>query len=83
MFASFKKIASVVTGLVLGAVASAITVSNGAVSFDAGDNSSMNSAVSNSISNLWAGFEFILPYVGIAVGILFVIGMAKKLTKGR
>lgn len=74
---------SAVAGLALGLMASAITVSNGEVTFGASDNTAMNSAVSNSVSNLWAGFQFILPYVGIAVGILFVISMAKKLTKHR
>lgn len=71
------------SALVLAALASALTVTNGEVTFDTADNTAMNTAVSNGLSNLWAGFQFVLPYLGIAVGVIFVLAVGRKLVKGR
>ena len=74
---------AIATATVTSVIASALTVTNGSVNFDTADNTIMNQAVSNSIGNLWNGFMFVLPYVGIAVGVILVIALAKRLIKGR
>lgn len=63
---------------------SAIGITNGAVTFDAADTTALDAGVSNGIGNLWAGFTFILPYVGLFLGLSLVIGIVmSKMSRGR
>ncbi len=78
----FKKIASVFAFLMLWLMSLALTVSSWAVTFEAADSASLDSWVGNAIWNLWAGFSFVLPYLGVFLGIALVLGIVmQRLTR--
>ncbi len=60
-----------------------ITFTGGLVDFEAADNTAIETGVTNGLSNLWAGFSFILPYLGIAAGVIMVIAFGMWLARGR
>lgn len=57
----------------------ALTVTNGKTEFGSWDHQVVEQAIENSVTNLWSGFMFILPYMGIAVGILLVFAIGRKM----
>lgn len=71
-------------GILVSLITSAITVTNGAVTFGTDDATALDSGVGNAIGNLWAGFSFVLPYLGVFLGIALVLGVVmSRLTRGR
>lgn len=78
-----SKVYSSIATLALTALATGLTVTDGVVTFGSGDTDKIDQAVSNAVSNLWAGFSFVLPYLGVAVGIFLVIAMFQRLRRGR
>lgn len=65
-------------------VTTGLTVSDGAVTFEAADGTALDTGVGNAISNLWAGFSFILPYLGVFLGVSLVVGVIMmKAQRGR
>lgn len=76
-----KAFVSAIAGTAVAVVSSALTYSGGLVTFDSADNTAVNSAVGSALSNLWAGFTFVLPYIGIALGIVLVIGTIMYVVK--
>ncbi len=70
-----------ISAFVLGLYTSALTYTGGKVTFDASDNTVVDTWVDNALSNLWAGFLFVLPYLGVALWIMIVIGVIMLLVK--
>lgn len=69
-------------GLAVAALTTALTVgSGGVVSFGQSDRNALDQGISNALQNLWAGFVFILPYLGVALGVMLVIGLVFFLTR--
>lgn len=71
----------VLGALALGVFTSAMTYSWGLVTFDASDQAVVDTWISNALANLWAWFLFVLPYLGVALGILLVIGIVMFIAK--
>lgn len=75
------KMLAVFGSSVVALVTSALTYSGGTVTFDAADQTAIDTGISNALGNLWAGFQFILPYMGVALGIVIVIGAVMFLVR--
>lgn len=67
------------TGLAL--LTTALTYSSGSVSFEPSDTAVMDQAVSTALGNFWAGFLFVLPYLGVAIGVLLVVAVGMMLAR--
>lgn len=72
--ASWLAIAS--TALVIGATTaqtSALQYTGWVVTFEDADKTQIDVGISNALGNLWAGFQFILPYLWVALWIMIVM----------
>lgn len=59
-----------------------LTYSSGwLVTFDASDAVVVDTGISNALTNMWAGFLFILPYLGVALWVMIVIGVIMFIAK--
>jgi len=70
---AFNKVKKIVSVGILAPLTMAITYSWGLVTFEEADKWVLDKWVGNTISNLWAGFKFVLPYIWTFVGVSLVI----------
>ena len=49
------------------------------VTFDDADKAAIGQGFTNALTNLWNWFTVILPYLGMAIGVVLVLGLAFRL----
>lgn len=76
-----QAVAATMSAVAVAVVTTALTYSGGVVTFDNADKTAIDGGISNALANLWAGFTFVLPYVGVALGVVIVIGTVYYLAK--
>lgn len=71
-----KVMAVVVAPLAVASVG--ITSSGWVVTFEQADKDAIGQGFTNALANLWSGFTAVLPYIGMALWVVLVIGLAYK-----
>lgn len=62
----------------LAALSVGITSTGWVVQFEQADKDAIGQGFTNALANLWSGFTAVLPYIGMALGVVLVIGLAYK-----
>jgi len=78
-FSKNKEKASALIVAPLAAATVGLTSSGWVITFEQADKDAIGEGFTNALSNLWAGFTAVLPYIGMAVWVILVIGLAFKL----
>lgn len=74
-----NKITAVIVPSAVAILTTWLTSTGGVIEFEAADKDAIGEWFTNALSNIWAWFTVILPYIGMAVWVMLVIWTVYKL----